>query len=319
MAHNNGENMTGKILALLLAVILWVYVMNEQNPPVEQTVNVKLEVRNVAQGLILAQSTEYVKIRYRGPRSIIAGLHQQDLEVYVDARGLEEGQHVLPVKTGIPGGLEVIEVVPNTVEIRLESQITRTLAVVPKFTGSTPPGIVINKIEVVPAQVRITGPRSKVETVSAVVLPVDMSGVGKNTVLEGVPHPCNNTGGIVDGVDVSPEKVKLQVGVLQDSVTKTVDIKPSVIGEPAPGAAITKVSTEPDKVEISGPAETLKKIEAVYTAPVDVSGQAADVVREVKIQGPEGVTTPRGDTVKVSIHIAAGPSPSSGRHNPTTE
>jgi len=313
MAHNNGENMTGKVLALLLAVILWVYVMNEQNPPVEQTLNVKLEVRNVAQNLVLAQSTDQVKIRYRGPRSIIAGLRQQDLEVYVDARGLEEGQHLLPVKTGIPGALEVIEVVPNTVEIRLEGQVTRILPVVPKFAGTTPPGIVIDKIEVVPAQVTITGSRSKVDMVAAVAVPVDMSGVNKNTVLEGLPHPYGNTGGAVEGVYVSPEKVQVHVSVLQGTITKTVDIKPSVIGELAPGAAITRVSTEPDKVEISGPAETVKKIDALYTAPVDVSGQAVDVVREVKIQGQEGVTTTRGDTVKVSVQITAGPQPAPGR------
>jgi len=314
MAHSNGENMTGKILALLLAVILWVYVMNEQNPPVEQTLNVKLEVRNVAQGLILAQSTDHVKIRYRGPRSIIAGLRQQDLEVYVDARGLEEGHHMLPVKSVIPGALEVIEVVPNTVEIRLESQVSRTLPVTPKFSGATLAGIVINKIEVTPPQATITGPRSNVDMVAAVTVPVDMSGVGKNTVIEGLPHPYSSTGMPVEGIYISPEKVQVYVEVLQGIVTKTVDIKPAVTGEPAPGAAITKVSTEPEKVEIRGPVETLKKIDAVYTTPVDVTGQTADMAREVTIQAQEGVTITKGDTVRVSIHITAGPQQAPGQH-----
>lgn len=304
MEHSNGENMTGKILALFLAIILWVYVMNEQNPPVEQTLNVKLQVRNIAQGLTLQESTETVKVRYRGPRSIIAGLRPQDMEVYVDAHDAVEGEHSLPVKAVIPSSLELIELIPNTAMVRLEGQSSRQLPVTPKFTGTTVAGVILNKAEVVPAQATVTGPRSKVEMVSAIVALIDMSGVDKDVVLEGIPHPYSKAGSLVEGVSVAPDKINVQISVLQGLNTKTVDIKPLLVGELASGAAITRIMTEPEKVEIRGRPEVLKTIDWLYTLPIDVTGQSTDVVREVKLRLPEGIALTKGDSVKVTIRIS---------------
>jgi YbbR domain-containing protein len=303
MERVNGENMTGKIFALLLAIILWVYVMNEQNPPVEQTANVKLEVRNVAQGLFLVEGTETIKIRYRGPRSIIAGLRPLDLVAYVDAHGLQEGEHSLAVKAVIPGALELIEVSPNTAIVRLESQITRNLPVTPKFTGATPAGVVINKAGIIPVQATITGPRSKVEQVSAVMAIAEMSGVDKDVILEGTPRAYGKNGSVITDVSVSPEKVQLQISILKGVVTKLVDIKPVITGEPVPGVTISRITTEPNKLEISGQAEKLKTIDWVYTLPIDIAGQSSDLVREVKLQLQEGIVAAKGDTVKVSIRV----------------
>lgn len=307
MERGNGENMTGKLLALLLAVILWVYVMNEQNPPVEQTASVKLEVRNVTQGLILADSAEAVKVRYRGPRSIIAGLRSQDLEAYVDANGIQEGEHFLPVKAGVPSSLELIEVAPNTVAVRLEGQTSRQLPVTPKFTGSTPAGVIIDKAEVVPVQVTVAGPRSMVDMAANVVASVDMSGINKDAVLDTIPHVYGKNGSLVKGVTVVPEKVQVQINILKGIIVKTVDIKPVITGEVAHGNAITGITTDPEKVEIRGQAEVLTAIEWLNTMPVNVGGKSADMALEVKIQPREGITFIKGDTVKILIRIGSPP------------
>lgn len=307
MERSNGENITGKILALLLAVILWVYVMNEQNPPVEQSLNVKLDVRNVAQGLTLAEATETVKVRYRGPRSIIAGMHPQDLEVYVDARGLQEGEHALPVKASVPSSLELIEVVPNTATVRLESLISRQVPITPQFTGGTAPGIVIGKAGVTPVQATVSGPRGKVDAVSAVVVYIDIHNLDKDTNIEGALQAVGSSGTAVAGIHVSPDKAQVQITIQRGIVTKTVDIKPIVSGDLAPGAMITKIITEPDKLEIRGQADALKTINWLATAPIDVSGQYTDIIRETRVQLQEGVAVTKGDVVRVEIYISGSP------------
>ena len=68
------RNWVAKILALILAFILWIYVMNEQNPPVEATFSVPLEVQNLADPLILQDAPDYIRIKVKGPRSIVAGI-----------------------------------------------------------------------------------------------------------------------------------------------------------------------------------------------------------------------------------------------------
>ena len=56
------KNIFAKICALLFAVFLWFFVMNEQNPPVESTFTVPLEVSNNLEGYSVDYNIENVKI-----------------------------------------------------------------------------------------------------------------------------------------------------------------------------------------------------------------------------------------------------------------
>ena len=67
------KNLTAKIIALIMAIILWVYVMNEQNPPVETSMDTPLEVRNLSTSVIAVDIPETVRVKVRGPRTLIIG------------------------------------------------------------------------------------------------------------------------------------------------------------------------------------------------------------------------------------------------------
>lgn len=302
MGRFDGENITGKVLAIVLAIILWMYVMNEQNPPVEQTVSVKLEVRGVPEGLAVTDHPETVKIRFRGPRSIIAGLRAQDLGAYVDVRTLTEGEHEVPVKTVTPVPLDILDVQPKVVTVRLESQISRQLTVTPKFTGAPAAGVVVNKATIKPDVVTVTGPRSLVDLVDVVAVAINVDGRDRDIVLEGTPRAYRKNGTLIEQVVVAPEKVQLEMNI-QRTAAKKVDIKPVVVGEPAAGAMITRVVTEPAQVEIQGQIEALKTTEWLQTLPIDVNGQAKTITRETKLQPREGIIAPQ--TVKVTVYIVA--------------
>jgi YbbR domain-containing protein len=304
MERFQGENMTGKVLALLLAIILWVYVMNEQNPPVEQTANIKLEVRNVSTGLAVTESPDTIKIRFRGPRGILAGLRVQDISVYVDATGQVEGDHALTVKTALPNALEIIEVSPGTANIKLERQISRQFNVVPKFSGVPTPGTVINTTVISPSAVTVTGPRSKVDAVEAILVPIDVNGLNRNISQEGTPRAYAKNGAVLEQLSINPGKVQIEITILQGILAKVVDIKPVVFGELAPGATITRITTEPEKIEIRGQADAIKLIDWVYTMPVDVTGQSKDVVKDVQLQMKDGIILEKPMTVKVTVRIA---------------
>jgi YbbR domain-containing protein len=305
MEHLKGENMTGKILALFLAIVLWVYVMNEQNPPIEQVLNVKVEVRNVAEGLIVTDKTDTMKVRIRGSRGIIAGLRPNDIQIVADARNADEGDHALAIKTSAPGALEIIEVTPATAAVRLERQISRLIAVTPKFSGVPAAGVVINKAVVTPSAVTMSGPRSKVVAADVILVPIDVSGLDKDSIREGAAHAYTKSGAVLDSLGIAPEKVSVALTVLHGLANKTVDVKPVVFGELAPGSIITRLTTDPDKVEIRGQAEVLKTVDWLYTLPVDLTGQNKDVIKEVRLQSREGIIVEKADTIRVMVRITA--------------
>jgi len=56
------------------------------------------------------------------------------------------------------------------------------------------------------------------------------------------------------------------------SATRTVEVRPRVIGTFAPGYQISKVMAEPTQITVAGPKTRIDRVEAATTDPVDASG-----------------------------------------------
>ena len=70
-------------------------------------------------------------------------------------------------------------------------------------------------------------------------------------------------------MQVVPSQVRLS---FDQSTTRTVDVRPRVIGSFAPGYQIAKVEAVPAMVTVSGPKGRVDAVEAATTDPVDASG-----------------------------------------------
>ena len=120
------RNLPAKILALCVAVILWVVVMNDQNPAIEGSFNVPLAVVNSPEGYKITKSEDSVKIKVRGPRSLFVTATADDFRAYVDLDGAQDGKQDCKVQTALPQGFELVEVAPETVSFDLDKIIQKT-------------------------------------------------------------------------------------------------------------------------------------------------------------------------------------------------
>lgn len=305
MASNPGKNMTAKILAVILASILWIYVMNEQNPPIDSTFTVPLETRNVAEGLLLIDSPETVRVKVRGPRSIIAGVLSKDLRAYVDARGLREGRHSLKVYAQSPSSLEVVELNPDNLTLRLEPILQRQLSIEPQIIGNTVSGALVAKATISAAAAVISGPQNQVEAVDKVIAVIDISGKITDYTISVPLLAVNRDGKELEKVAVSPGKVNMSINWVRGPDKKIVDVKPAVTGEMTRGVTLKRITTNPEKLEISGDPEALQKIDFISTEPINLSGISTDTVREVKIQLREGLTAAQSViTVQIAVEVS---------------
>ncbi|SDF51618.1 CdaR family protein [Sporolituus thermophilus] len=303
MAGEQGRNLTAKILAVILAIILWLYVMNEQNPPIEATFTVPLEVRNVAGGLVVEDAPDTVRIKVRGPRSIIAGVMTKDLKSYIDLRGLGEGQHNVRVAAAIPSSLNLVEVSPDKVTVRLDTSISRQVPVEVRLTGTAAAGVVVGKVTARPEQITIEGPKSAVNAVERVVAIVDLSGRQADFTVDVPLKLFSQNGKEVQGLTVYSDKVTVTATLVKGPSKKTVDVKPIIYGELASGVQLTRITTEPAKVEITGDSREIEKIDFIYTEPVNLAGINRETTREAKLQLKEGIVASQG---AVTVHIIVG-------------
>lgn len=121
------HNLPAKILALVIALILWGYVMNDQNPSIESTYTVQLDVINAPEGYKITKDTSSVRLKVRAPRSLFVSASDSDFKAYVDLSNLDSGKHAVKVQTVLPQGFELVESRPETVTFTLDRVIQKTL------------------------------------------------------------------------------------------------------------------------------------------------------------------------------------------------
>jgi len=300
------KNIVPKILAIIMAIVLWMYVMNEQNPPFESSFIIPLEVRNVATDYVLLDAPETVKVKIRGPRNMVAGVRTKDLKAFVDAKGLSEGSHNITVNVVIPSSLELVEITPDKVQLRLDPVISRQLAIEVRLTGTPAPGMVLGKAVPAHEQVAIEGPKNIVSTVGKVVAIVDLSGKSNDITADAVLTPINHADKEVEGLTIYPERVRITVNLTAAAKKKILDVRPVTQGELPLGLVIKSAVTEPNKVEITetAPNKGIDKLDAIYTESINLTDITKDTDKEVKLQLPEGMT---GATGTVIVKIKVGP------------
>ena len=296
------RNLPAKIVALGVAVVLWVVVMNEQNPSIESTSTVPLAVVNSPEGYKVTKIEDTVKIRVRGPRSLFVSATAEDFRAYVDLGGAEDGTQSYKVQTALPQGFELVEVQPESVEFHLDKIIEKQVHADIIVTGSSAPGTTVAKVTQTSPVVTIEGPQSAVESVVRVVGYVGLSGNQNDFDLQVPLAALNADGREVQGVKVVPASMEVSVQLARGLTKKIVTIHPVFKGSLPSGLTLGDVRTDPMKIEIAGEAKTLEGVSAVDTEEIDLSSLTESKKFTVKLHLPSGVTVTNPE-VNVSIAV----------------
>ena len=72
-----------KLLSLIFALVLWFFVMGEQD--LEKSFAIPVELSNLPEGLIVSNEVpSLLDVRISGPRSVLMSLEQSDLAIDID-------------------------------------------------------------------------------------------------------------------------------------------------------------------------------------------------------------------------------------------
>jgi YbbR domain-containing protein len=105
----------------------------------------------------------------------------------------------------------------------------------------------------------------------------------------------------IEIVQVGPSTLTMEFEL---SGIRLVKVEPDVDGSPADGYEVTSVKSDPEMVEVAGPENALKRLEAAITEPVSVSQQTRTVREVVTIGVPDStlrLRTPQTAVVTVTI------------------
>ena len=181
--YNPFRNLGLKLLAVLLASVLWLTVAGEHI--VERTLRVPLELRNVPTQLeIVGDPPMTVDVRVRGSSALLGRMDPGDVVALLDLEGARAGSRLFHLRVDEvrgPYGVEVAQITPSTVALELEKSARRSVPVTPAVEGDPAPGYVLGRATATPATVEVIGPESRLrELAAATTEPVSVAGQQAN-------------------------------------------------------------------------------------------------------------------------------------------
>ena len=298
-----------KVAALLIAVVF--AIANAQNAAPREIVaafdgRVPVERPDVPSGFVLRGNLGDVGVTLRGPEGVADHLSVSDLHATLDLTGLEAGQGARDARVVVTTSNEavkVVDVTPPTVSVRLERITSRTLAVQTRLSNDPPKGLQAGQTSVSPSEVRVVGPESAVAQIAAVFATVRFGDVTTDLTQSAPAVPVDASGLAIDGLQVEPGVVVVTVPVLPVATTRTVPILWSIKGVVATGYWISRVSTDPVAVTVSGDQGVIASLDRIDTAPVDVTGLSTSKSIAALIVLPDGVNLLKPVDVSVTVTV----------------
>ena len=296
------RNLPAKIIALVVAVVLWLFVMNEQNPQIEGSFTVAVDLRNVPEGYKVTQTEKSVKLKVRGARSFFVSAEPEGFKAYADLDGLDSGEHEVKVKTVLPQGFELVDAQPETVSVTLDKIVRRSVRVDLIVTGSASAGYTVGKISQSANTTVIEGPESRVAEVDRVIGYVGLSGNRDDFTLQVPLTPINSDGKAVDDVELLARTVEVSVQLARGLTRKIVSVHPVLDDVLPEGFTLGEVQVEPTKIEIAGDAALISKVTSIDTEKIVISDMKESGKKIVHLAIPNGVAiSNREVTVTVEL------------------
>lgn len=296
------HNFLAKIIALIVAAGIWVYVMNDVNPTIEKNFSVAVRTVNVPEGYNISLGDETVSLKIKGPRSAYVNLNTEDLKAFVNLEAIKDGDNSVKVQTMLPQGFELVECTPDVISVRADRVVSKQARVDLIVTGVAANGYTVGKIDPSQESVTVQGPESLLTQVSRVIGYVGLVGNDKDFTLDIPLSAVDNDGRAVANVTVMPQSIKAEVQIARGLSKKVVSIKPVFSGEPVAGHVVDKVKIDPSKIEIAGDNDKLEKVISIDTEKIDLSKRSKPFSCEAVLELPEGITV-TNKNVNVQIFI----------------
>ncbi len=297
------------LISLLLAISLWVFVTDTENPTIVDYFPqpIQVEAVNVRESLGVANQLPTVNVRVSAPTDQWEDLSATDFRAFVDLNGFDARSQEVPVQVEISGvrGARVVETDPRNITVNLEDLVSKTVPVDTRAVGSLPIGYELG--EVTPAQptVTVTGPESLVELVAEAAADVNVTGLTVSVEQTVSLKPLGAGGAEIRGVRIEPATMRVALNVNQSTIVRTVPLTVEVSGTPAPGFRVTSVSIAPPAVQVQGALESAQQVDSIALAPVNVNGARSDIVRSVAIPLPDNLEFVNEERATITVTIEA--------------
>ena len=203
------NNIGLKLLAFVIAFLLWLFVVNTDDPIIDQVyknITVTVEHEEVItqaetkKTYQIVDNTQAVDVTVTAKRSVLNKIKAEDIVAIADMKELHLDSMV-PIEVQIPGYEDSYEEVvtnPRNLQVKIEENVSKTLPITPTTTGTVRDGYFLGEVKADPEKVTLNGPESIINTITKVVAEVSVSGLSQDANLESSIILYNSDNEVID-------------------------------------------------------------------------------------------------------------------------
>ena len=284
-----------KIICLLMAIVLWFFIINEQNPMSEGSYTVPIVVENLDSQYITSNVPKTVYVRLSGPRNTIINVGPSDIKAYIDLSDAQEGEMSAPVRIEIPAGTELKKQSMTSADIMVDVYTVREL-------GQTKNDIFVSSLKVVPEKVVISGARRLVKQVEQAVVEIPIEDRIDDFSIMAPIRLVAADGSRVEGLEMTPWQSNIRISIGHNAVTKDIPVYVTTEGDVSSSISLKEIKINPNTVAVKGDANILKNLSRIDLPPIDISGLKQDKKWKIIVSPVNGVIF-EPDTIEVAVDV----------------
>lgn len=300
------NNSTLKIFALLIAIVLWGYVMSDVNPdeqPTFKNINVSFNNLDVLERnnlVLMGPKDATVSVRVNGKKMDMVDFKAKFIKANVDFLGYGEGQVRIPVKAFIEdfNKASIDRIEPADILFTIDRIITPDRPVRIRTEGELPQDYVLGDISTKSQYIQLKGPRTWVNEVAEVVAIVNIDGRTEDASLRATIRLLDDNNEEVLGVTAEPNIIDVEIPIFR-TVTVPIELQTEV----PENYEITNISIEPSRVKLKGD-KNIVYLTSVQTKPVDINLLMEGEKLPVELELPPNVSLLNPDEkITVSLQV----------------
>ena len=313
------NNIGLKLLAFIFAFMLWLLVVNIDDPVGSKTfenIPVTIEHSEVVtqdqRSYQVLDGTDTVSVSVSATRSVLEKISAENIVATADMRELYlESQ--IPIEITIPGyEFESATASPRNVQVKIEQNKSDTFPITVTTTGTVRDGYVLGTVQADPERVTVNGPESVIDQISKVVAEVNVSGLSSDSSIDATLTYYD-----ADNNEISAEQLANNLGTTGVKVNVTlyhtaripVTVDTSGVTA-ADGYTISEVSWTPEEIQLAGEEDVLEALKEIRIPAdaIDITSISQRTEKTVDITPylPEGtrLVDENGNNILVTARVA---------------
>ena len=313
------NNIGLKFLAVLIALVLWLAIVNVNDPEKTITVsNIPISVTNesaiTSRDMVYnVKSEQYLNITVSGKRSIVSNLSAEDFRATASLKELSKVNSI-PVdvttkNASLGRKITIVKQSAQTILVDVENVEEKDFTdLVVEYTGKVADGYVAGLSSMSTDEVTVKAPTSIIDKIKKVAVRCSLDGTNTN-ISKKCPvilYDKNDKEIKSDEIELSDKKIRVNVNVLRATQVPISTINKDELGKPADGYVVDDVILSSDSITVYGSEESLDSIESLdIQDDIDVSDAKGDVTQNIDVTGklPKGLSVSGESTITVKVLI----------------